>query len=98
MNSLNSVLVEGSLIEDPIDGAFTIKCQRFFSRNNEKEEEVSLFKIETFGKQAQIVMKVLTKGRGIRVVGRLKQVGEGVVIIGETIEIKSQFDVKANHG
>ena len=76
----------------------SVLVEKIFSKNNEKVEEVSLFKIETFGKQAELVMKVLKKGRGIRVVGRLKQVGESAVIIGETVEFKSQFDTRDNHG
>jgi len=81
MNSLNSVLIEGNLVRDPIEKSvgiatcvtFTIQTNRWFSHDDEKHNEVSYFDIECWNSTARAVLANLSKGRGVRVVGRLRQ-------------------------
>jgi single-strand DNA-binding protein len=82
MNNLNSILVEGSLVRDPVYRStpkgtpvcsFTIASNRYFKNNGTLENEVSFFDVETWAKLAETCRDLGHKGRGIRVVGRLKQ-------------------------
>lgn len=82
MNSLNSILLEGVLKEDPIkkdlpEGGsvceFTVASDRFYKKNNELEKEVSYFEVEAWSKMGEACLKSLKKDRGVRVVGRIKQ-------------------------
>ena len=82
MNSLNSLLVEGNLVKDPVERRtpqdtvvcnFTIAVNRSYKKDDDYVKEVSYFDIESWGAQGESCLKHLTKGRGVRVVGRLKQ-------------------------
>ena len=82
MNNLNSILIEGNLVRDPVlrstpNGTpvclFSVSTNRFFKQNDELQKEVSYFDIESWAATAQTCGSTLTKGRGVRVVGRLKQ-------------------------
>lgn len=82
MNDLNSVLIEGNLTRDPVVAAtprgtpvcnFSVASNRYYKVEGEKQEEVSFFDVETWGKLAERCGDELHKGRGVRVVGRLKQ-------------------------
>ncbi|MDY3938908.1 MAG: single-stranded DNA-binding protein [Spirochaetia bacterium] len=82
MNNLNSILIEGNLIKDPVlkstpNGTpvclFSVATNRFFKQNDELQKEVSYFDIESWASTAQSCGSLLTKGRGVRIVGRLKQ-------------------------
>lgn len=82
MNNLNSVLIEGNLVRDPMyettpEGTpictFTIASSRFFNRGYGAEKEVNYIDIETFGKLAESCRDKGSKGRGVRIVGRLRQ-------------------------
>ncbi len=83
MNQLNSIILEGNLVRDPVLSEpaagfkvckFTIGVNRFYkNRNDEATQEVSFFEVEGFGKLAEYCQKKATKGRGVRIVGRLKQ-------------------------
>ena len=82
MNDLNSVLIEGNLTRDPVMAAtpkgtpvctFGLAANRYYRVDEEKQEEVSFFDVETWSRLAQRCGDELTKGRGVRVVGRLKQ-------------------------
>ena len=82
MNDLNSVLVEGNLTRDPVLATtpkgtpvcnFSLATNRYYRIENERQEEVSFFEVETWSKLAQRCGDELEKGRGVRVVGRLKQ-------------------------
>lgn len=102
MNSLNSVLLEGNLTQEPeiqytpqctAVCHFTVASDRYYN----KTKETSFFEIETWGKLAEKASAELKKGEGVRVVGRLKQKrwknAEGrdiskVVIVAEHFEIK----------
>lgn len=82
MNALNSILIEGNVVRDPIVKEtprgtavcnFSIASNRYFKQNDEFEEETSFFDVESWGKLAESCGKGCLKGRGVRVVGRLKQ-------------------------
>jgi len=82
MNALNSILIEGFLVEDSIGKetpngtkvcVFKISSSRYFKMGEETEQETSYFDIECWGKLAESCVKNCLKGRGVRVVGRLKQ-------------------------
>ncbi len=82
MNCLNSIIIEGNLVRDPLlkttpNGhqvcSFAVATNRSFRQNDQFEKEVSFFDVETWSKLAQTCGEVLRKGRGVRVVGRLKQ-------------------------
>ena len=85
MNNLNSVLIEGNMVRNPLFRStqkgtsvcnFTIASNRFYKQDKQDpgfEKEVGFFDIETWGKLAEICSSQGRKGRGVRVVGRLKQ-------------------------
>ncbi|MCL2382194.1 MAG: single-stranded DNA-binding protein [Treponema sp.] len=82
MNNLNSILIEGNMVRDPLlrttpKGAsicnFTIASNRFFRQDANMEKEVGFFDVEAWGKLASACASHGRKGRGVRVVGRLKQ-------------------------
>jgi single-strand DNA-binding protein len=84
MNNLNSVLVEGNLVRDPVFKTtvkgtavctFSIASNRSYKNGEAGEfvKEVSYFEVETWAKLAEAVRDHGQKGRGARVVGRLKQ-------------------------
>ncbi|MFW5688136.1 MAG: single-stranded DNA-binding protein [Spirochaetota bacterium] len=82
MNDLNSVLIEGNLTRDPRVAAtpkgtpvcnFSVASNRYFRADDEMQEEVSFFDVETWSRLAERCGEELHKGRGVRVVGRLKQ-------------------------
>jgi single-strand DNA-binding protein len=84
MNNLNSILIEGNLVKDPVIRTtpkstyvcnFTIATNRYHRVAGEAgfEREVSFFDIETWGRLAESCYQIGKKGRGVRVVGRLRQ-------------------------
>jgi len=82
MNNLNSVLIEGNMVRDPMFRStskgtsvcnFTIASNRYYKQDANFEKEVGFFDVETWGKLADICSNQGRKGRGVRVVGRLKQ-------------------------
>ncbi|MBI9108012.1 MAG: single-stranded DNA-binding protein [Spirochaetales bacterium] len=82
MNSINSVIVEGNLVRDPVISEtpkgtkvcnFTIASNRFYKQDDEYQKEVSFLDVEAWAKLATICDSGLLKGKGARVVGRLKQ-------------------------
>lgn len=82
MNSLNSILIEGNVVRDPIiretpRGSvvcnFSLASNRFYKQDDEFEQETSFFEVESWAKLAEACGKNCGKGRGVRVVGRLKQ-------------------------
>ena len=82
MNNLNSILIEGNLVRDPLlrttpKGTsvctFSLASNRFFKQDSGLEKEVSFFDVETWAKLAEACGNLGKKGRGVRVVGRLKQ-------------------------
>jgi single-strand DNA-binding protein len=82
MNNLNSILIEGNLVRDPLFRTtpkgtplctFSLASNRFFRQDSGLEKEVSFFDVETWAKLAEQCYNLGHKGRGVRVVGRLKQ-------------------------
>jgi single-strand DNA-binding protein len=82
MNALNSILIEGNIVRDPIVKEtprgtqvcnFSIASNRFYRQDDEMEQETSFFEVESWAKLAEACGKGCYKGRGVRVVGRLKQ-------------------------
>ena len=82
LNNMNSVIIEGNLVEDPEikttpNGTsvcqFAIASNRYYKANNETEKETSFLNVETWAKLAENCASFLKKGRGVRVVGRIKQ-------------------------
>jgi single-strand DNA-binding protein len=82
MNNLNSILIEGNLVRDPLLRStpkgtavctFTLASNRFFKQDSGLEREVGFFDVETWTKLAEHCYNQGRKGRGVRVVGRLKQ-------------------------
>ena len=82
MNNLNSILIEGNLVRDPLLRStpkgtqvctFTLASNRFFKQDSGLEKEVGFFDVETWAKLAENCYNLGHKGRGVRVVGRLKQ-------------------------
>ena len=85
MNNLNSILIEGNLVKDPLLRSTpkgTQVCQmklasnRYYKQDNQSpgfEKEVSFFDVESWAKLAESCYNKGRKGRGVRVVGRLKE-------------------------
>jgi single-strand DNA-binding protein len=82
MNNLNSILIEGNMVRDPLFRStpkgtpvctFSLASNRFFKQDSGLEKEVSFFEVETWAKLAERCYNNGRKGRGVRVVGRLKQ-------------------------
>jgi single-strand DNA-binding protein len=80
MNNLNSVLLEGRLVDDVKAHAtekgvcvFSISSSRYFKNKGKLEEEVSFFDVEAHGVLADTCMSKGHKGRGARIVGRMRQ-------------------------
>ena len=82
MNSLNSILIEGNMVRDPLlkstpNGtivcSFSIASNRFYWQDSNMEREVSFFEVEAWGRVANSCANYGRKGRGVRVVGRLRQ-------------------------
>ena len=82
MNNLNSILIEGNLVRDPMLRStpkgtqvctMSLASNRFFKQDSGYEKEVSFFDIESWSRLAELCYNKGRKGRGVRVVGRLKQ-------------------------
>ena len=82
MNNLNSILIEGNLVRDPVFRStakgtplctFSLASNRYYKNNSGYEQEVSFFDVEAWSKLAESCNELGRKGRGVRVVGRLKQ-------------------------
>jgi len=82
MNNLNSILIEGTLVRDPVlrqtpKGKaickFSLASNRFYKQDDGMEKEVSFFEVEAWSKLGESCNEKGRKGRGVRVVGRLKQ-------------------------
>ena len=82
MNNLNSILIEGNLVRDPLFRntpkgtplcTFSLASNRFYKQDSQLEKEVNFFDVETWAKLAENCYNFGHKGRGVRVVGRLKQ-------------------------
>lgn len=93
MSNLNSLIIEGNLVKNPISitgkCSFIIESIRGTELNGEPIIEKYQFEIEAYSKLGATCFEVLKKGRGVRVVGRIKQGSTGeVVIVAEHVEFK----------
>jgi single-strand DNA-binding protein len=82
MTNLNSILIEGYLLEEPLYHVtpkgtpvctFKIVTRKHGLSDGDKEEEISHFNIEAWGKLAESIYATGHKDRGVRIVGRLKE-------------------------
>jgi single-strand DNA-binding protein len=82
MNNLNSILIEGNLVRDPVFRStskgtplctFSLASNRYYKNDGGGEQEVSFFDVQAWSKLAENCNELGRKGRGVRVVGRLKQ-------------------------
>ena len=83
MNNLNSVLIEGNLVNEPVirstDSGTSVCLMRiatnrcYKTSNHDLENEVSFFEVESWSRLAEACFKNSRKGRGVRVIGRLKE-------------------------
>ena len=82
MNNLNSILIEGNLVKDPLLRStprgtqvctLSLASNRYYKQESGFEKEVSFFNVETWARLADACYAKGRKGRGVRVVGRLKQ-------------------------
>ncbi len=82
MNNLNSILIEGNLVKDPLLRAtpkgtqicsMSLASNRFYKQDSGFEKEVSFFNVECWSRLAETCYSKGKKGRGVRIVGRLKQ-------------------------
>jgi len=82
MNNLNSILIEGNLVRDPLLRStpkgtqvctMSLASNRFKKLETGFEKEVSFFNVESWSRLAESCYNKGKKGRGVRVVGRLKQ-------------------------
>ncbi|GHV76784.1 hypothetical protein AGMMS49942_16050 [Spirochaetia bacterium] len=82
MNNLNSIIIEGNLVKDPLLRStpkgtpvctFSIASNRFYKQDTTVMEEVSFFDVDTWAKLAESCFHLGHKGRGVKVVGRVKQ-------------------------
>jgi len=106
MNDLNSIILEGTVVDDPVtitDSGkvtcrFYVGSKRYYKRNDEMVKDVSTIEVECRGKLAQTCSEILKKGRGVRICGYLKQELEDfdgkdiskVYIVAENIEFKPE--------
>jgi single-strand DNA-binding protein len=82
MNSLNSIIIGGNLVRDPLFRftpkgtalcTFCIASNRFYKQDTGVAEEVSYFDVTTWTKLAESCSSLGHKGRGVKVVGHVKQ-------------------------
>ncbi|OQY36668.1 MAG: hypothetical protein B6226_06210 [Candidatus Cloacimonetes bacterium 4572_65] len=82
MNSLNSILLEGNLVGEPVESrtkndvmvcSFSIMANRSYKKEKDLVQEESYFPIVVYSTIAEACLNNLHKDRGVRVVGRLKQ-------------------------
>ena len=82
MNNLNSILIEGNLVRDPLLRStprgtqictMCLASNRYYKQETGFEKEVSFFDVESWARLAEACYAKGLKGRGVRVVGRLKQ-------------------------
>ena len=82
MNNLNSLILEGRLLEnaeltETLEGSaicnFFVDVERTYKKGMEDVTEVSTFEVGTYGTLARALQPKLVKGTQVRLVGRLKQ-------------------------
>jgi len=98
MNNLNSILVEGTLMNDPVttNTEQTRTAFNLYSVHYEKGGQFSdiTVPIKTTGRLAEVCADYLKAGRGVRVVGRLAQNNTELYVHAEHVEFKPERDRK----
>ena len=95
MNELNSVLLEGHIVDAPYRAPqelyhacrFTLASKRFYKIDDALQQETGHYTVEAWGSLCDTCME-LKAGRGIRVVGRLRIEHSQVIIVAEHIEMR----------
>jgi single-strand DNA-binding protein len=80
-SNLNSVLIEGRLIESPVEAglpggkfcSFKLESSRFSKRGGDSHRSVSYFDVKAEGDVGKQCLSVGYAGAGVRVVGHLEQ-------------------------
>jgi len=103
MNNLNSILIEGKLVDNPRENnglvTMTLRSIRYYKSDDGFKKEYTDIEIETTGKLGESCLKKGKKGRGLRVVGRIAQRwydDEGkpctkITIVAEHVEFRPDF-------
>jgi hypothetical protein len=90
MNNLNSVVLEGKLIEiEKEDNSVLLQIEtvRFYRENEESVKEICHFIIVLYSRLADY-SSYCKIGDLLRIVGRLKETDNSVVVIAEHVERK----------
>ena len=85
MKMLNSVLLEGVVVDTPVQNGTT--CTIFHLEDRD-EEENNTFEIRTYGTQAAR----LSKGQTCRIVGHARQTANEAWFVAEIIELQPKKD------
>ena len=104
MNQLNSILLEGTLLDEPsmiytksgvAETFFRIRSIRSYKKGEEEFEDILIVGIVTRGRRAEVCKEDLGKGCGVRVVGRLAPTkDEQIGIFAEHVEFKPKLAMK----
>lgn len=80
MDDLNSIVIEGAVLRDPVilknNGqkcAFVIATKNYLDESDPTKQEVSFFDVEACGELAE-KCKREGKGKGVKIFGKLKQI------------------------
>jgi len=82
MNNLNSILIEGNLVKDPLLRSTSkgtqvctlcLASNRYYKLDSGYEREVTFVDVDAWSRLAEPCYSKGRKGRGVRVVGRIKQ-------------------------
>jgi single-strand DNA-binding protein len=82
MNNLNSILIEGNLVKDPLLRStpkgtqvctLRLASNRYYKLDSGYEREVTFVDVDAWARLAESCYNKGRKGRGVRVVGRIKQ-------------------------
>jgi single-strand DNA-binding protein len=106
MNHLNSILIEGDIIREPLLGmapdgkpvcTFSIESERLCEGDWGEEKEVCFFDVEARSKLAERCRDLGRKERRVKVIGRLKQdVHSRVFIAAEHVEFAPEKAERAD--
>ena len=90
MNNLNSILIEGVVVDIDIDGDGDGKRFELSSQRVSKDlVETTLIPVRPVARNADSVFEHLKIGQSVRVIGRIYEADAGIEIIAEHIEFKA---------
>ena len=104
MNDLNSIIIEGVLIGQPmmetlpsgiIETVFKLSSKRYVTKETIRTQIETRVYIRTFGRLAETCCQYLHEGKGVRVVGRIQtgitpSLAHRLEVIGEHVEFKTK--------